>query len=198
MSILMSIFVKKLFMTDFSDDKTLTKPILEMITVANEYCHFLENIEKRSTSSILEFVNRIAPLLYLKGSLLPEIEVDNPELNEKFVTAEDWEIIFNSLRGKFGKDDEFWMIDPQYVNENEPLKASLSENLADIYQDMKDLLLLFQKNTFAARQNAISDCALTFSNHWGYKVSNIMTKVHHMLYDGEVEAPPYSDTLDYI
>ena len=183
-------------MSDYSEDVTLRKPIIEMITVANEYCHFIENCEKRSIKGILEFINRITPLLYLKGSLLPEIEVEDTSSNERYVTAEDWEKIFNMLREKFGKDDEFWLIDPQYVNENEPLKASLSENLSDIYQDMKDFILLFQKNTYGARQNAVSECGILFATHWGYNVSNIMAKVHHML-NNEKEAPSaFTDSLD--
>lgn len=183
-------------MSDYSEDITLSKPIIEMITVANEFCHFIETCEEKSKNGILEFVNRITPLLYLKGSLLPDIEVEDPDANEKFVTAENWEIVFNMLRKKFEKDDEYWIIDPQYINETEPLKASLSENLSDIYQDMKDLILLFQKNTFSARQNAINECKLLFATHWGYKISNIMTKVHHMLHEGEENSSQYYENLD--
>lgn len=183
-------------MTDYSEDITLSKPIIEMITVANEYCHFIDTCESKSKNGILEFVNRITPLLYLKGSLLPDIVVEDPDVNEKFVTAENWEIVFNMLRKKFDKDDEYWIIDPQYINETEPLKASLSENLTDIYQDMKDLILLFQKNTYGARQNAINECKLLFSTHWGYRIANIMTKVHHMLHEDDGESAQYNESVD--
>ncbi len=186
-------------MSDHSEeDITITKPILEMVTVANEYCHFIDNCEEKSKKGILEFVNRITPLLYLKGSLLPQIDVEDTSANERFVTAENWEIVFNMLRKKFGKDDEYWIIDPQYINETEPLKASLSENMADIYQDMKDLILLFQKNTYGARQNAIHECGVLFATHWGYRITNIMSKVHHMLHEGDEEPPAYSQALDMI
>jgi len=35
------------------EDITLSKPILEMVTVANEYCHFIDNWEKNSKKGIL-------------------------------------------------------------------------------------------------------------------------------------------------
>ncbi|MBT3454259.1 MAG: DUF5063 domain-containing protein, partial [Lentimicrobiaceae bacterium] len=154
----------------------------EMATVANEFCYFVENIEKKEKEIVLEFMQRILPLLHLKGSLLPEIEPEHPEANERFVTEEQWERVFNELRQTLGEDDEYWIIDPQYINDTEPLKASLSENITDIYQDMKDFLLLMQKNTHAARENAISECKILHANHWGYRVGNIFTRIHHLIY----------------
>ncbi|PLX13269.1 MAG: hypothetical protein C0598_04055 [Marinilabiliales bacterium] len=174
-------------MANYDNDITISKSILEMLTVANEFCHYLDTCEKKSKKGVLDFVNRICPLLYLKGSLLPDIEVEDPDANERFVTAENWETIFTMLRDKFMKDDEFWLIDPQHVNEDEPLKASLAENLSDIYQDMKDFILLYQKNTFVARQNAISECKLLFESHWGYRIANIMPRLHHLLYEKQID-----------
>ncbi len=175
-------------MPDQTEDITISRAILEMITVANEFCHYLDTCEKRPKREIFEFINRIGPLLYLKGSLLPEIEVMDPDANERFVTQENWESIFTLLRDKFGKDDEYWTIDPEHINETEPLKASLAENIADIYQDMKDLILLYQKNTFAARENAVSECKNLFASHWGYRIGKIMIRLHHLLNDPDAEA----------
>lgn len=173
-----------------SDDITLSKPVIEMATVANEFCYFLENLEKKEKESIFDFMQRVLPLLYLKGSLLPIIEPEYPEANERFVTEEQWERVFTEMRDIFGKEDEYWIIDPQYINETEPLKASISENIADIYQDMKDFLLLLQKNTLAARENAINQCRILHGNHWGYRIGNIFTRIHHLIYfDEEIESP---------
>lgn len=170
-------------MTDYPDDITQSKSMLEMLTVANEYCFFIETVESKSRDGILKFVNSLLPLLYLKGTLLPAIEVENPEANERFVTEEQWEGVFTTLREKLGNSDEFWIIDPQHVNETEPLKASLSENLSDIYQDMKDLIMLYQKNTIAARENAMADCKLLFETHWGFRIANILSRLHFLLND---------------
>lgn len=183
-------------MSGFSEDITLKKSILEILTVANEYCHFIENIGNKSAGDILEFIDKIGPLLYLKGTLIPDIAVQNPEANERFVTSEQWENIFYALREKLGPKDEFWIIDPQYINKDEPLKASLSENIADIYQDMKDFLLLYQKNTFAARENAVNECRSLFGTHWGYRIANILPKVHHLLYESEEGPPNFRQSLD--
>lgn len=174
-----------LTMTELPDDITMSKNALEMLLVANEYCLFMEEMENKQKKEIFDFVHRVLPLMYTKGSLIPEVFVEYPEANMRFVTEEQWENIFNILREKFEKDDEYWIIDPQYINETEPLRASLSENLTDIYQDMKDFILLYQKNTIASRQNALSDCKTLFVNHWGYSISNIMSRLHHLIYTSE-------------
>ena len=181
-------------MTELPDDITMGKNSLEMLIVANEYCLFMEDIENKSKKAIFDFIHRVLPLMYTKGSLMPELEVEYPEANMRFVTEEQWESLFTLLREKFADSDEFWIIDPQYINETEPLKASLAENLADIYQDMKDFILLYQKNTVAARQNAINDCKNLFSNHWGYSISNIMAQLHHLIYNTEEDI--IDDKLD--
>ena len=187
---------KKLSMSIDTHDITLKKPVLEILTVANEYCYYFEHLGEKSHTEILEFMYRIGPLLYLKGSLIPDLEVESPEANERFVTPEEWETLFYSLREIFGKYDEFWIIDPQYINENEPLKASLSENITDIYQDMKDFVLLYQRNTYAARQNAVKEIRKLFANHWGYRITNILPKVHHLLHDEDTDSLPYMQSLD--
>jgi hypothetical protein len=183
-------------MSSYHDDITVSKPVLEMLTVANEYCYFIQNIEKKTTDDLLEFIYRIGPLLYLKGSLIPEVTVQNPDANERFVSVEEWENTFYVLREKLGPKDEFWMIDPQYINENEPLKASLSENITDIYQDMEDFIMLYQRNTLAARENAVNECRNLFAMHWGYRITTMMAKIHHLLHESEQEPPTYVQTLD--
>lgn len=182
-------------MTDYPDDITLSKPVAELVTIAGEYCYYLETVEDKSKKGILEFTHRILPLLYLKGTMLPVIEVEYPEADERFVTEEQWETVFTTLREKFGVDDEYWIIDPLYINETEPLKASISENLSDIYQDMKDLVKLYEKNTFAARENAVKSCKELFSKHWGYKIGNLHNRLHHLLYGSEDQ--PIDESLDW-
>lgn len=183
-------------MANLSDDITVSKPVIEMLTIANEYCYFIQNVEKKSMVEILEFIYRIGPLMYLKGTLIPEVTVQNPEANERFVTSEEWENTFYVLREKFGTKDGFWMIDSQLIAENEPIKASVADKLTDIYQDMEDFILLYQKNTLAARENAVSECKNLFATHWGYRISNLMPVVHHLLHESEQKPPTFFQSMD--
>lgn len=157
-----------------------SKNVMEMLTVANEYCHFIEKAHQYETKDVLEYLQKISPLLYLKGSLMPQIEAQVPEANERFVTEESWEIVFNELRNKFKPRDEYWSQDHADFKDNEPTKESLAENLTDIYQDLKDFVLLYGKGTEAAKENAVHDCKLFFDTHWGYRLVQAQKYIHEL------------------
>ncbi|MCK9613354.1 MAG: DUF5063 domain-containing protein [Bacteroidales bacterium] len=164
-----------------SEDMVKSKNVLEFITVANELCLFLEEIEKYDVAFIFAYLQRVLPLVYIKGSMLPDIEPVNKELTERYVTQEDWERIFNLLRNKIGKCDRFE--DSEIPgNPDEADSLSISENLADIYQDLKDFLILYQKNTHTARENAVYSCRMHFGSQWGLKILNAHKSIHQMIF----------------
>jgi Domain of unknown function (DUF5063) len=154
--------------------------VLEFLRVAHEYCLFIEKAPEKNSGEISEFFLKIGPLLYLKGKLLPEITPEFPEASERFVTEEEWQDIFNILRASFTGKDEFYQVNYEEFNEYEAVKASLAENLTDIYQDMKDFILLYQKNSWTARQNAVHDCKSLFETRWGPKLLGNLRYIHFL------------------
>ena len=159
-----------------------SKSVIEMLTVANEYCLFLEKSSSYSKKDILDFLQKISPLMYIKGALLPPILVSNPEANERYVTEEQWGNIYNELKAKFGKDDEYWIIDNDDETAQDPKKASLADSFSDVYQDMKDFVLLYQRNTMAAQENAAREIKVLFSDHWGIRLVQAHSWIHQLLF----------------
>ncbi len=123
------------------DDQSISKPVIEMITLANEYCLFFEKAAAYKREDILYYFQKVAPLLYLKGAMLPAVEVSDPGAAERFVTEEQWESIFKALREQFLEFDVYHIHD----HNQDSVEASLADNMADIYQDMKDFVMLYQK-----------------------------------------------------
>jgi hypothetical protein len=167
-------------MTDIPNHPVYSKNVFEIITVANDFCIFLAKIETYSKTEAIDYLQKVCPLLYIKGALIPDVEVSNPDANERFVTEGDWETLFNELRNKFQPDDEFWFIDNSGINDNNPIKGSLAEHFADIYQDLKDFLMLYQKNTLDAKENAVSELKRLFPIHWGLRIVNAMKILHYI------------------
>jgi hypothetical protein len=66
-----------------------------------------------------------------------------------------------------------------------PLVSSISENMADIYQDLKDFLLLYQTGTDEVMNDAVWECRLNFESFWGQKLVNSMRAIHKFIYSGE-------------
>jgi hypothetical protein len=157
-----------------------SQSVLEFLRVTYEYCVFAEKAGEKPKEELLDIFLKIGPLLYLKGKLLPQITPEHPEAAERFVTEEEWQEVFNQFRKILGEDDEFHHVGYEEYHEFEAVKASLSENFTDIYQDLKDFMLLYQKNTQAARQIAVHDCWLLFNERWGRKLLENLRYVHFL------------------
>ncbi len=165
------------------NDPVYSKQVLEFLTVANEFCMFSEKASDYSKEDIVTYYLRIIPLLYLKGSLLKDINPQNPELNERFVLEEDWEALLNIIRNKLYPDDHFWVAADPHDVDTEAEKSSIAECIADTYQDMKDFVMLYQKSTRDAKENAIHEIYTNFPGHWGPSLTKALYALHFLYVD---------------
>ena len=157
--------------------------VLEFLSIAQKYCLFIEEIDRHEKNEIFDAMHKALPLLYVKGSLLPEVYVEDFSINEKYLTAEHWQDVFNELRGKFGNDDEYWFTENDNPL-NDLVKGSISDNLTDIYQDMKDFVILYQKPMRDAKKIAVWEIKELFRAHWGFRAVNLLKVFHYKLYSG--------------
>lgn len=164
-----------------TSDHTLSRNILEMVAVASEFCNFVEDSPNLKQQAFFNSLQGLIPLLYLRGTLLPEIEPEFPDANERYVTEEQYEGLFNALRELTGDLDEFWYIDHTGTHITETLKGSFAEHLADIYQDLKDFVMLYKKPQLASRENAIASCKSNFAPHWGNRLANLLPALHELV-----------------
>ena len=162
-----------------------SKQVIEMLTVANDFTLFIEKAEDFSKEQITTYLQRILPVIYLKASLLPDFNVQDEEAIEHYITEENWEGIFNTIHAKLGEEDLYYYIDLNEHTQHDALRASIAENVADIYQDLKDFILLFQKPIQTFQENAVKECKHLFQTRYGYSLVNCHTAIHYMIYQGE-------------
>jgi hypothetical protein len=174
---------------DKNTDPVYSRNVVEFVAVANEYCKYAEHGGNIKGDEILRILQRILPLMYLKASLLPALEPVFEDGNEKFVTESDWSRINIMFREKFGSADLFQYLHEDRQNEPETIvSSSIAENMADIYQDLKDFLLLYQTGTTEVMNDAVWECRMNFENIWGQKLVNSLKEIHRFIYSGrEIE-----------
>jgi len=166
--------------------------VLELIRLGHEYCLFVEKADQYGKEETISFIHKLFPMLYMKGLLLPDIPIDPTESGERFVTEEEWESVFNTLRNKLDEKDEFWAVDPEISGGNEAVKLSLAENMADIYQDMKDFIMSYQRHSRAAKELAVTECKEWFTGRWGKRIAETTHYLHHLLFTLK-QGTPYDD-----
>jgi len=163
-----------------------SRSVVEFTAAANEFCKYAEHAGELKGDELLKIFQRLLPYLYLKASLLPALEPYFEDGNEKFVTEADWFRIHDTLREKFGTADDYPEVFDEKFNYSEgPVASSLSENLSDIYQDIKDFLLLYQTGTQEVMNDAVWECRQNFENFWGQKLVNALRAIHKFIYSGE-------------
>jgi hypothetical protein len=169
-----------------NQDPVYSRNVVEFVAVANEFCKYAEHASELKGDELLKILQRILPLMYLKASLLPLLTPYFEDGNEKFVTETDWIRIDENLREKFGTANDYLEVFDEKMNESDgPVISNLSENMADIYQDMKDFLLLYQTGTSEVMNDAVWECRMNFENYWGQKLVNAMRAIHKFVYSGE-------------
>lgn len=182
------------------DSKTgpvYSRNVVEFVAVANEFCKYAERASEIKGDDLLKILQRILPLMYLKASLLPRLEPFFEDGNEKFVTEQDWIKVHDIFREKFGSADDYLEVfDEKIKDSEEPLTSSISENMTDIYQDVKDFLLLYQTGTDEVMNDAVWECRLNFETLWGQKLLNAMRAIHRFIYSGEEIAALEEDDSD--
>lgn len=161
-------------------DAPTTKDIL---LVANQYTTFVEKIHLFEPSDAMDYLLKIIPLLYIKGLLIPVFEPEEDDiLASRFLTEEDYEITYVNVKDKFENFNYFESFNP-LTNQMETY--DMSEMITDIYQDMKDFLLLYQKNTFTTQINAVRNLRRNFYERWGKTIVVLLSYLHPLLYPME-------------
>ena len=114
---------------------------VEFVTVAAEFCAFLEQSEGRKRRDFVDTMLKLLPLLYLKASLVPHVEGDEEFYPEEFVTEQDYEYLRAMLSAIMAGEDDYMDLNNQDVRfSDEPVVRSVSEDLADIYQALNNFV----------------------------------------------------------
>ena len=164
------------------------KNVIEFVTVAAEFCAFLKRAERMKRSDFVDTSLKILPLLYLKASMLPKCETIGEEVLETYVTEEIYEILRINLAELMGdKDDYLDVFVQDMVYSDQPIKKSISEDLADIYQDIKDFIFVFQLGLNETMNDSLAICQENFGMLWGQKLVNTLRALHDVKYSQQDE-----------
>jgi len=183
---------------EFNSNVVFSQNITEFVTVTGEYCTFLDNVVRFSKKDFLEKARKLLPLVYLKASLLPKFEPVFDDGNEKFVSEEEWSFIHDSVQKILGFHDEYIEVyDPLTHEQLEQSTASISDDLADIYQDLKNFVTLYNIGAEEIMNDALWECQLNFEEFWGQRLLNALKAIHTIFFgDDDLDDDENDDNLN--
>ena len=165
-----------------------TKPIyapsvIDFITVSAEYCVTLEKNEAIEKNEFLSKITKILPLIYVKAAVLPDIDEMEDDYLQDYVTEEDYNFVQNKVWSILKENDEYLEVfSPEIQYSETPIVATISENLADIYQDLKNFISVYADRNEECMGAALIKVKENFRTYWGQKLVNAMRPLHDVLY----------------
>ncbi|MGH2435921.1 MAG: DUF5063 domain-containing protein [bacterium] len=143
---------------------------------AQRFVSLVERGEAIPTSSFLiEVVTALAELCAI-ALTLPEIETQTETQTDLDVTAPS---VVETLARRLGDADAHWEVsDP--TKKTEPVRASLAEDIAGIYRDLKRGLLLTAHG--ASTTEVLRHWRKSFNTRWGMKATGAMRAIYWALH----------------
>lgn len=161
------------------NDDFNSRSFSELIMVANEYCHLIENIRKYESDVIVEILRKMLPMLYLKGSIIKPLQNIDESFAQRFVTEENYEILLGDLRHQLKSADKVLLYDEL---KNQAIEYSLSEWLCDVYQDLKDVILLLARPLNEEKSAANNMAIRWFEERWGNETALAIPVLHRLAF----------------
>ena len=81
------------------------------------------------------------------------------------------------------RDDYLDVFVQDMVYSDAPIKKDISEDLSDIYQDVKNFVSVFKLGFNATMHDAVVICKNNFEQYWGQTLVNTMRALHEVRYD---------------
>lgn len=130
------------------------KEVDEFFVSALNYCNIVENLNSNNGNNKIK--NLLVSLLdlYSKALYLPDVEPEEDEVSDIELSVP--QIISDEY-------NHYWKVfNPYHLDA--PVGASLSDDILDIYKDVKRGIILYEKNEYA---EAIWEWKFNFEIHWG-------------------------------
>ena len=155
---------------------------LEFVTVATEFCAYLEQSASREKTSFIERMRKLLPLLYLKAQLLPEMEGVADFTPDDRVTQQDYDYILHLVAAIMGDDDYYE--DATFGMEMQQTEQlcwkTVSEGLADMYQPLRNFVAAYRLGIEPCMESALYDVRYSFIYSWGTALVDTLRRFHYL------------------
>ncbi|MBP5360565.1 MAG: DUF5063 domain-containing protein [Bacteroidaceae bacterium] len=166
------------------NEQIYSKDVIDFVKLAADYCLKLEHCREAMPRELVKGMLSSLPYLYIKASdLLDTAIIESSFSTDPQVTEDDYNFVRNGIYDVLGRYDEYldvFVEDMKYSDK--PILRSVSEELADIYQDLRNFLAVYRDGIEEMMAAALWEVLDNFKEYWGQKCVNVMRALHDILY----------------
>ncbi len=164
-----------------SDKEIYSHDTLEFTTVAVSFCQLMEQAQQLGTTDFVQRMLKVSPLLYLKAQLLPQADADADELPAEQVTESDYNFVLAGVHALLGEHNEYIDVaDATDLGTEDTRWCSLAEQLADVYQPVRNFLAVYQDAPEEQMVAALMQVREDFKNYWGQQLLDALRQLHRI------------------
>ena len=147
--------------------------IKQFSTIVERYCTWAEQPGSDAADDII-VARQLLAELHLAVLLLTDIGCGE-DIDDNIVSFEEWRTVLNRFQEL--PVQLYWDIfNP--LEEESPVLNSLSDDLADIYRDIKEGLILYNRGMII---EAVWEWRFNFQIHWGAHLTGAQRAIHSYL-----------------
>lgn len=163
------------------ENSKLSPSSLAFIALTNEYCQLAENSIDYDRNGFVESMIKLLPRIYITIiDIEPELELYGGPINQA-LDEDTYNAVSGNISALMGEEDvylEVFMKDMKYSDT--PIATSISENLADLYQEFYNLISSLKDLNTDDQREIIAVCKENFNEYWGAILCNVLRALHHV------------------
>ena len=166
------------------ENSKLAPNSLAFIALSNEFCSAIENAMEFEKEDFVAKMLKMWPRIYMTIT-----DIDIEESNEDFYALPYLdESVYDNLRSQLaalmGEDDVFLeTFEEDMKYSDAPVSATISEDLADIYQQLYNFVASVRDVDTEAINSIIITCKEDFASYWGQTLCNVLRAMHSVFYN---------------
>jgi hypothetical protein len=159
--------------------------MLAFVKAANACCAFLEQLtDMEGRAFIIESVKHLSAV-YASFLNTGESEPILESPSEPSVTEQEWSALFQKIAMILGPhNDILRMADEGEFDRSEVVNHTISEDLTDLYQVLRDFTSIYSRGVEEFMNDAAWELGENFAEHWGAKLLRALQALHALYVTG--------------
>ncbi len=157
--------------------------IMNFVKTAGRFCELLEQASQKRTGELIHEIQELLPEIYTKGARLPLPRYCYDEEPTTFVKEDDYAMIHTALQEKFELFTGITGMSPGTLpNQHELVSFGLAEGIADIYEELKNFVKLYEIGLPQTSNDSVWFCRKSFENRLGPGIIDSLKSLHSLIY----------------
>lgn len=155
------------------------------VAAANEVCMFLEDVKGMEGKAFIRKAVMHLSAVYHAMLVIGETEPVLESAFEPTITEQDWSFVYQRIAGLLGPfNDILRPADEGEFDRSELVPHTISEDLADVYQELKDFTTIYSRGMEELMNDAAWELKVRFAEHWGGKLLRSLSALHNLYVTG--------------